>query len=234
MAALRELYKTLEFSSLLREIGPGREVAIAGARLSKRLKTKRRLEAWLAALPADAPVAVAAGRDDVGDRARAIPADNAGVSRSIALAKITRARHRRARYQIADPPIRRCTGLKHDVMLYGFLISADPGALRSGVARRTLSGSTPSNPIRPAMPTPSLRSIRSFGRRSKSLGLGELYESIDLPLVRVLARMEESGVRVDPGAARVLSMRMEEEIARLSARSTSWPARPSTSTLRSN
>ncbi len=34
----------------------------------------------------------------------------------------------------------------------------------------------------------------------------------------VLARMEETGIRVDPEQLRVLSGRMEEEIARLSAR----------------
>ncbi len=43
-----------------------------------------------------------------------------------------------------------------------------------------------------------------------------MYETIDLPLVRVLARMEECGVRVDPDQLHVLSGRMEEEIARLS------------------
>ncbi len=50
----------------------------------------------------------------------------------------------------------------------------------------------------------------------ESLGLVDLYETIDLPLTRVLADMEQAGVRVDPDQLKVLSIRMEEEIARLS------------------
>src|SRR6185503_8261150 len=50
----------------------------------------------------------------------------------------------------------------------------------------------------------------------ESQNLAEVYETIDLPLIRVLARMEEIGVRVDQGQLRHMSARMEEEIARLS------------------
>ena len=38
---------------------------------------------------------------------------------------------------------------------------------------------------------------------------------IDLPLVRVLAEMESTGITVDPAQLRVLSERMEAEMARL-------------------
>ncbi len=66
------------------------------------------------------------------------------------------------------------------------------------------------------MPTPLSRCFANFSPKSKRSGLTELYESIDLPLVRVLARMEETGIRVDPDQLKVLSGRMEEEISVLS------------------
>jgi DNA polymerase-1 len=49
----------------------------------------------------------------------------------------------------------------------------------------------------------------------ESLSLVELYESIDLPLVYVLSRMEEAGIRIDPKQLSLMSGRMEQEIARL-------------------
>ena len=46
-------------------------------------------------------------------------------------------------------------------------------------------------------------------------GLLEVYERIDLPLAPVLARMEASGVRVDPQRLERISAKAQEEIARL-------------------
>src|SRR5262249_27101718 len=43
----------------------------------------------------------------------------------------------------------------------------------------------------------------------------ELYETIDLPLVRVLARMEAEGVRIDPEQLKGMSSRMDQEITAL-------------------
>ena len=48
-------------------------------------------------------------------------------------------------------------------------------------------------------------------------GLRKLYEEIELPLARVLARMECTGIRVEPEALDRLSDAMETEIARLTA-----------------
>ncbi len=44
-------------------------------------------------------------------------------------------------------------------------------------------------------------------------GLAKLYEEIDLPLVPVLARMEEAGVAIDRSALGKMSQRLEGEIA---------------------
>ena len=47
-------------------------------------------------------------------------------------------------------------------------------------------------------------------------GFREIYETIDLPLASVLARMERIGVRIEPAQLKVLSERMDTGIQRLS------------------
>src|SRR6202023_2011913 len=44
-------------------------------------------------------------------------------------------------------------------------------------------------------------------------GLRKLYEEMDLPLVPVLARMEQAGVKIDTGALSQMSTELEREIA---------------------
>jgi DNA polymerase-1 len=46
-------------------------------------------------------------------------------------------------------------------------------------------------------------------------GFRRLYEEIDLPLVDVLARMERTGIRIEPSQLSVLSRRLEAEMQRL-------------------
>jgi DNA polymerase-1 len=58
LEGLRELYKTLEFSSLLRELAPAAKAAIE---CDYQRLDPGELDAWLASLPPDAPVAVASG-----------------------------------------------------------------------------------------------------------------------------------------------------------------------------
>src|SRR5579862_9827417 len=82
--ALREMYRTLEFSSLLRDLAP---VAEAPRQCDyQQLGSKAELDAWLATLPTDAPVAVAVGevmeQPVMGFSARP------GVARSLTLDKI--------------------------------------------------------------------------------------------------------------------------------------------------
>src|SRR6185295_17491228 len=57
-------------------------------------------------------------------------------------------------------------------------------------------------------------------------GLRELYASIELPLARVLARMERTGIRIDPVELKRLSGLMETEIARLTAEIHELAGRP--------
>ena len=60
---LRELYRTLEFNRLLREMAEAEPAGDEGApkREYRQLQSREELDAWLGAVPAGAPVAVAVG-----------------------------------------------------------------------------------------------------------------------------------------------------------------------------
>ncbi len=217
--ALRELYKTLEFSSLLRELAPVEKAAVE--RDYAQLENQSELEAWLG--EGDGDVAVAVG--DVMEQAVFGLCMKCGSARSIALEGIP------SRATVAHDIknlLRRfddVPSLKHDVMLYGFLLSADPGGSSlASLAEKYLEQALEPDPTSQADATLAL--YRKLRPEIEALGLVELYESVDLPLVRVLARMEETGIRVDPDQLKVLSGRMEEEIATLSSAIFEMAGRP--------
>ena len=216
--SLRAVYRTLEFHSLLRELGPGE--APPAARDYQQLSTQQELDAWLAAVPGDAPVAVAVGemmlQTVVGLAARR------GQARSIHLAQIPGLTQIPARASVAHDVkalVRKfgeCPNLTHDVMLYGFLLAADPGACGlETLAEQRLGQSAGADPAEQADAVLGL--FQKLRPEVESAGLDKLYEKIDRPLIRVLARMEDLGVRVDPEQLRRLSKRMEDEIGRLSS-----------------
>jgi DNA polymerase-1 len=208
--ALREIYKRLEFSSLLRELGPAAEPV--QDRNYETLSSESDLKAWLAQIPEAVPLAVATS-EVMSETVLGLAAKR-GEACSIAIETIperaTVAHDIKALVRrFGDLPT-----LKHDVMLYGFLVSADPA--RSDLAslsERYLEQTVGSDPASHADAILAL--YEKLRPEIESLGLAELYETIELPLVRVLARMETTGVRVDPGQLQHLSGRMEEEIARL-------------------
>src|SRR5262249_2362007 len=96
-----------------------------------------------------------------------------------------------------------------------FLLNADPGACSlPTLAERYLEESLDAGPAAHADAVFKLHcKLRPMVEEAK---LAEIYETIDLPLARVLARVEENGALIDPKQLSVLSARMEEEIARLS------------------
>ncbi len=101
-------------------------------------------------------------------------------------------------------------------MLYGFLLNADPG----GCGLDSLSEKYLGGRVNTELAARADAILQLHGRlrpQVEAMGLAELYETIDLPLVGVLARMETLGIRVDPGQLRRLSGHMDAEIARLSA-----------------
>lgn len=95
-----------------------------------------------------------------------------------------------------------------DVLLYAFLVLADPGAcaLDSLMARYL---------DRPMEPEQALPRLAARLRPQIAGDVRKIYDEIDLPLAAVLARMEQDGIGVDPEQLHRLSVAMEAEIARL-------------------
>jgi DNA polymerase-1 len=105
-------------------------------------------------------------------------------------------------------------GFEHDVLLYAFLLCADPsGCSATTLAEKYLDrrlAATPEEHAETALAV--LEIVRPQVERA---GLLPLYQEVDLPLVPVLARMEREGVRIDPGQLKKLSSRLDQEINRL-------------------
>src|SRR6202011_5903336 len=59
------------------------------------------------------------------------------------------------------------------------------------------------------------RLVEPLGAALSARGLAPLYDDIERPLVRVLARMEEVGIRVDEDELRRLAKSLAEETRRL-------------------
>src|SRR5437016_5334579 len=102
-------------------------------------------------------------------------------------------------------------GLRHDSMLYSYLL--DPTysshALPDVALRRfniKLSGALPESADVTGRLATALR------EEVEEIGLLNLYGEIDLPLVPVLTRMEQAGVKIDQGALDKMSARLEKEI----------------------
>ena len=102
-------------------------------------------------------------------------------------------------------------------MLYGFLLAADPGgcdlaALSEKHLARALDAGTSRAGGREI-----LELYLKMRPELEALNLVELYETIDLPLTRVLVEMETEGIRIDPHQLSAMSTRMEQEISALCA-----------------
>ncbi|MEJ5367580.1 MAG: DNA polymerase I [Bryobacteraceae bacterium] len=96
-----------------------------------------------------------------------------------------------------------------DVLLYAFLVLADPSAcaLDSLIARYLERA-----------PATREETLRALARRLRPLVTGDLrrlYDEVDLPLMPVLLRMERTGVRIDTERLAALSREMEARLERL-------------------
>ena len=102
-------------------------------------------------------------------------------------------------------------GVEHDPMLYSYLLDPTYSSHRlPDVALRRfnlkLSGTLPEAADITGRLADTLR------REVQEGGLLKLYEEIDLPLVPVLARMEQAGVKIDTAALAQMSAKLEREI----------------------
>jgi DNA polymerase I len=233
--ALKLVYKDLEFHSLLKELGPSEDTR---ARDYQALESAAALAEWLRTMPADAPVAVALAESSAGEFALYTTVATIGVAwksgeaRAAPLAPPASIDALRPWLEDAARPKIACDvksvllaldklgiqgrGFEHDVMLYAFLLDADPsGCPLEEQARRRLDLKVGAAPEQHADIT--LEIYKLLRPAVVERGLEKLYAEIELPLARVLARMERVGVRIDRAELGRLSELMERDIARLTA-----------------
>jgi DNA polymerase I len=103
-------------------------------------------------------------------------------------------------------------GVRHDPMLYSYLLDPTYSSHRlADVALRRFNLKLAEQLAESADITGRLAgTLRSDVEQA---GLAKLYEEIDLPLVPVLARMEQAGVKIDTAALSRMSSELEREIA---------------------
>ena len=222
--ALKQVYKDLEFYASLRELGPGDD---------SRPRSYVVFDAG-EAIPRGAPIALAISRPSREDlpmhdaflpsiglawkpgEARAVPAtmveelrtmvEDAGRVKIVADVKSALMAFEELRMRPA--------GFSEDILLYAFLLDADPGACSlAELTRRRLDLKPATAPEQLADYTlelwPKLRA------EVDARGLRPVYEELDLPCAPVLARMEQAGIRIDSTELGRLSTLMGASIERL-------------------
>jgi DNA polymerase-1 len=233
--ALKRVYKELEFHSLLKELGPSEDTR---TRDYQALESTAALAEWLQAVPADAPVAVAIAKSGAGEFALDMAPDSIGVAwssgqaRSASLETAASIAALKPWLEDAARPKIACdvksallaldkmgiqgAGFDHDIMLYAFVLDADPsGCPLEEQARRRLDLKLGSASEQHA--DIALEIYKALRPAVVERGLEKLYAEIELPLARVLARMERVGIRIDRAELGRLSELMERDIARLTA-----------------
>ncbi len=225
-AALKPVYKELEFFSLIKELGPTED---AHTRDYQTLTEAAALDAWVSGIPEEAVVAVAVRRGEdlapavIGfshhtDEGRAAAADTVkespGAVALLASSRPKLAHDAKTTHAMLDELGIPSASFRHDLMLYAFLLCADP----SGCSEETLAEKFLDRKLSPDPEQAAEATLAVFEKLAPEIdkqNLRELYESIDLPLTDVLARMERTGIRIDPAALRELGGRMDQDIQRL-------------------
>ncbi|MBZ5694263.1 MAG: DNA polymerase I [Acidobacteriia bacterium] len=239
-AALRELYGELGFTSLLKELAPAAEArATDYTALDSPAALRKFLEAvprgqdtavWLS-LDAEEPDDEGFGTHVLGIEVSTMPGSACTVANDaenktlaamcdwLADPKCPKVVHDPKLFHLlggVDAPgsAEAVAGIRHATMLYSYLLRPTTAnhAFAEAVLRQlnqTLSGAPGERADLLLRLAPALRA------EVEKQGLAEIYESIDLPLAPVLARMEATGVRVDPHELDRISAKAQEEIGRL-------------------
>jgi DNA polymerase-1 len=253
--SLRELFTTLEFTSLLKELLPVVEV---GEAHYGEAKSAADVESVVNRVAAEGALAVAIEKEESGAAVEeeieeepqsaqmflvgassgpAMPepaAQRIAISASAGTATIVKLDSsevgEKVRSALENPAVPKSVhdykaaihalipigitlqGVRHDPMLYSYLLDPTYSSHRlSEVALRRfnlkLSGELAESADIAGRLTAALRS------EVEQAGLTKLYEEMDLPLVPVLARMEQAGVKIDTSALSQMSSELEREIA---------------------
>ncbi len=101
-------------------------------------------------------------------------------------------------------------GVRHDPMLYSYLLDPTYAShTLPAVALRHFNLKLTGSPAEAADVTGRLAT--ALRAKVEAAGLAWLYEEVDLPLVPVLARMEQAGVKIDTGVLAHMSQRLERD-----------------------
>jgi DNA polymerase-1 len=200
--ALEAFYREMEFFSFLRDLAPEPEkIDEDYAAISA-----EELPAW--AGPGPVGVALFDGQLGV---ARAPGVARACPSLSFLHSDTPKIAHDLKALYAADPGARHLT---RDLLLEAFLLTADSGnAAFDALCEVHLHQKPGARADQRADLT--LRLAEKLGPEIDKIGAREIYESIDLPLVPVLAAMERVGVLIEPQQLAVMSAKMDTAIQAL-------------------
>jgi len=182
---------------------PGEEIETGMLPLRAEAQNDQPLRVAISVAAGVAVTTTASGTDEIAETLRSALADP-GISKAVHDWKS--AAHAFERRGIA------LSGVRHDPRLYSYLLdpTLSSHALEDVALRRLklkLSGTLPEAADMTARLAQVLR------RDVEDAGLQNVYEEIDLPLVPVLTRMEQAGVKIDRQALAAMSSRLEGEIA---------------------
>jgi len=231
LAELKKVYKELEFYSLLKEAGSSeethsRDYATIGSR-----EDAVEYVAMLMQLDPAKPIAIAMQSSVEGD----LPLTMIGVSHHAGEARALSTEYLDLLKPILEDENRpkiandvkavtlalgkygiSARGFPHDVMLYAFLLCADPsGCSPEVLAERYLDRKLVAAAEQHA--DLALTLAERLIPEIEQEGFREIYERIDLPLAGVLTRIEQTGIRIEPAQLKVLSGKLDADIQRLSS-----------------
>lgn len=216
-SALKTLFKELEFFSLLKDLPAEDDSA---TRDYAALSDAAAVSEWLEARPADAPLAVAldltnlfAGFSYRAGTGRAVPLSLIESLRPVLESEtVPKIVHDYKAFLLAAAGLDiQPKNVAEDVMLYAFLLSADPGGSSpEALAERLLDRKLNAAAEQQAEATFAIAEM--LRPQLAPQELESVYRDIDLPLAPVLARMEKTGIRVDTAVLSELSTRLSERI----------------------
>jgi DNA polymerase-1 len=224
---LKKIYKELEFYSLLKELGPTED---SHTRDYATLATREEAVKYVGALDREKLAAFAVQSSVEGDLPLTMigVSDQPGVGRAVSSEYLdvlkplledsqrVKAAHDVKSLTLALAKLSiEPQGFRHDVMLYAFLLCADP----AGCSPEILAERYLDRKLGAAAEQHADLAITLAERLIPEIdasGLRDIYERIDLPLASVLARMEQTGIRIAPAQLKVLSGDLDATIQRLS------------------
>lgn len=207
---LRAIYREFEFFSLLEQAGGNAKAAAETPAIPEDYQTFLTAEdatAWVASLPAGAPIAIA-----VEDGIAISSAPSSARSMPVEAAKSLLAdRSRRKVFHDWKSARVETAGPIDDILLHAFLLLADPGDVDLGA----LSERYLHRPLGPSLEARAAAIFEIAGILESEVekrGLRHVYDELDFPLLDVLRRMESTGVMIDREELGRLSIRMDTEL----------------------